>query len=232
MQHADSRRLLLSPELLTAQESVSRALDRPCPFCHRDYEDTFEMQQHVAGHLEAMALLSIPNLDEDKESGKGNSNSANTNCAESKAGDFDFTEVLIFPENEGPDELRSSSEAKRREFKRKLGVLNQSFNKASNVVASYLEAMARLSVQNLDEEKESGEGDSISANKNRAESKAGEFDFTEVLVFPENEGPDELRSSTEAERREFNMKLGILNQSYDIEESKWSLLDDFLKESG
>ena len=140
--------------------------------------------------------------------------------------------MLIFPENEGPDELRSSSEAKRREFKRKLGVLNQFFNKASNVVASYLEAMARLSVQNLDEEKESGEGDSISANKNRAESKAGEFDFTEVLVFPENEGPDELRSSTEAERREFNMKLGILNQSYDIEESKWSLLDDFLKESG
>lgn len=61
------------------------------------------MQQHVASHLEAVALLSVPNLDEDKKSGEGNSNSANSNRAGSKAGDFDFTEVLVFPENERPD---------------------------------------------------------------------------------------------------------------------------------
>ena len=132
MQHADSKLLLLSAELLTAQESVSRALDRPCPFCHQEYEDTFEMQQHVAGHLEAVALLSVPNLDEDKKSARGNSNSANSNHAESKAGDFDSTEQLFFPENEGLDDLRYSSEAEKRAFRTKLGIMNQSFNKDSS----------------------------------------------------------------------------------------------------
>ena len=132
MQHADSKLLMLSAELLIAQESVSRALDRPCPFCLREYEDIFEMQQHVAGHLEAVALLSVPNLDEDKNSAQGNSNSANSNHAESKAGDFDSTEQLFFPENEGPDDLRYSSEAEKRAFRTKLGVMNQTFNKDSS----------------------------------------------------------------------------------------------------
>ena len=131
MQHANSKHLLLSSELLTAQESVSCLLDRPCPFCLQDYEDVFEMQQHVASHLEAVALLSVPNLDEDKKSAKGNSNSANSNHAESKAGGFDSTEVLLFPENEGPGHLRSSSEAEKRAFRTKLEILNQSCGKAS-----------------------------------------------------------------------------------------------------
>ena len=131
-QHAGSKHLLLSSELLTAQESVSCALDRPCPFCLRDYEDVFEMQQHVASHLEAMALLSVPILDEDKESAKENSNAANSNHAESKAGDFDSTEVLLFPENEGPGHLRSASEAERRAFRTNLGIIDQSFNEASS----------------------------------------------------------------------------------------------------
>ena len=132
MQHPDSKHVLLSLELLTAQESVSCALDRPCPFCLQDYEDVFEMQQHVASHLEAVALLSVPNLDEDKKSAKGNSNSANSNHAESKTGDFDSTEVLLFLENEGPGHLRSSSEAEKRAFRTKLGIMNQSFNDASS----------------------------------------------------------------------------------------------------
>ena len=132
MQHADSKHLLLSSELLTAQESVSRASDRPCPFCLQDYEDVFEMQQHIASHLETVALLSVPNLDEDEKATKGNSNSANSNHAESKAGDFDSTEVLLFPENEGPGHLRSSSGAEKRAFRTKLGIVNQSFNEASS----------------------------------------------------------------------------------------------------
>ena len=132
MQHADSKHLLLSSELLTAQESVSRASDRPCPFCLQDYEDLFEMQQHIASHLETVALLSVPNLDEDKKATKGNSNSANSNHAESKAGDFDCTEVLLFPENEGLGHLRSSSGAEKRAFRTKLGIINQSFNEASS----------------------------------------------------------------------------------------------------
>ena len=132
IQHADSKLLLLSPELLTAQKSVSRSLDRPCPFCHRDYEDTFEMQQHVASHLEAVALLFVPNLDEDRKSAKGISNSANSNHAESRAGDFDSTEQLFFPENKASANLRSSSGAEKRAFRTKLGIIKQSFNKASS----------------------------------------------------------------------------------------------------
>ena len=131
-QHADSKNSLLSSELLAAQESVSCALDRPCPFCLQDSEDVFEMQRHIAGHLEAVALLSIPNLDDDNKSAKGNSNSANSNHAESKAGDFDYTEALIFPENEGPAHLRPSSGAEKRAFRTKLGIMTQSFNEASS----------------------------------------------------------------------------------------------------
>ena len=48
----------------------------------------------------------------------------------SKAGDFNFTEVLIFLENEGPEELRSSSEAGERAFRTKLETMNQSLNEA------------------------------------------------------------------------------------------------------
>ena len=135
MQYVDSKLLLLSSELLTAQESVSRALDRPCSFCHLEYEDTFEMQQHVASHLEAVALLSVPTLDEDKETAKGNSNSASSNHAESKAGDFDFTKKLFLPDNEGPDELQSSSEAEKQAFRTKLRILCQSFHNASSEFA-------------------------------------------------------------------------------------------------
>ena len=122
MQNSDSKLLLLSSELLTAQESVSRALGRPCPFCNRDYEDTFEIQQHAVSHLEAVALLSVLVLDEDKKSGEGIPNSDNMNRAESKAGDFDFTEVLVFPDDE----------AEKLAVKTELGILNQSFDKPSS----------------------------------------------------------------------------------------------------
>lgn len=77
---------LLSPELLQSQESISQVCDRPCPFCQREYERPIDLQQHIAGHLESTALLSLPNLDsveEKSEAGQVNSNSANRNYAES-----------------------------------------------------------------------------------------------------------------------------------------------------
>ena len=132
MQHAESKLLLLSSELLTAQESVSPTIDRRCPFCHRGYEDTLEMQQHVASYLEAVARLSLPNLDEEKMSAKGNSNSANSNHTKSKAGEFDFTEKLLLSENEDADEPRSSSEAEKVAFRTKLEIVSQSCHDASN----------------------------------------------------------------------------------------------------
>ena len=40
--------------------------------------------------------------------------------------------MLLFPENEGPGELRSSSEAGERAFRTKLETMDQSLNKASS----------------------------------------------------------------------------------------------------
>ena len=101
--HAASKHGLLSDELLNYQESVSQVCDRPCPFCQREFKRPIDLQQHIASHLESTALLSLPNLDnitEDSEARQVNSNSANRNYAESRAGDFDPTEPLIFLEND------------------------------------------------------------------------------------------------------------------------------------
>ena len=109
--HQSSKHHLLSAELLKSRQSVSQVSDRPCPFCQRDFEQAIDLQQHVAGHLESVALLSLPNLydiDENSAGGKANSNSANRNYAESKADDFDHSEPLAFHEN---DQLESNSVA-------------------------------------------------------------------------------------------------------------------------
>ena len=118
--HAASMHQLLSSELLKSQESVSQVCDRPCPFCQCEFERPVDLQQHIAGHLESIALLALPNLDdidENSEAGKANSNSANRGFAESKAGDFDRTEPLIFLDNlpedppfEGEDDADGANE--------------------------------------------------------------------------------------------------------------------------
>ena len=118
------------------------------------------MQQHVARHLEAVALLSVPNLDEDKKPGKGDSNSANNHVA-SRDGAFDSTEVSTVPENEGPEELLSSSEAEKRALRTKLESWDQSFNKASSesvvaksrswedIIGNWLEVVYRVDPKDL-----------------------------------------------------------------------------------
>ena len=101
--HAESVHQLLSTELLKSQESVSQECDRPCPFCQRDFERPHDMQQHLAGHLEMIALLSLPNLDDiddNSEAGKVASNEANRNYADSKADDFDRTVPLVFRDDD------------------------------------------------------------------------------------------------------------------------------------
>lgn len=105
--HATAKHQLLSPALLTAQESVSQVCDRPCPFCLRDFDQPSEMHQHVAGHLEMVALLALPNLDnvdEDSQASNTNSNSANRNYAHSRTGDFESAELPTFPENDRASE--------------------------------------------------------------------------------------------------------------------------------
>ena len=129
--HAASMHHLLSSELLQSQESVSQVCDRPCPFCQREYERPIDLQHHVAGHLESTALLSLPNLDnidEDSEVGQANSNSANRNYAESRAGDFDSKEPLDFLENDLSGDIPSVTETKKELFRRKLEVESVPFD--------------------------------------------------------------------------------------------------------
>ena len=121
---------LLSSELLHSKESVSQVCDRPCPFCQREYERPIDLQQHVAGHLESTALLSLPNLDdidENSEAGQANSNSANRNYAESRAGDFG-KEPLIFLENHLSGDISSVTETKKELYRRRLEVESVSFD--------------------------------------------------------------------------------------------------------
>lgn len=138
-QHTTTQHQLLSSELLSASESISRSCDRPCPFCKRDLEQPSEMQQHVARHLESVALLSLPWPDEDDANSQGDktaSNSANRNYAESRTGDFDEMEPLMFPENDGEAQrtLRST-EAERQSFKERLAAEDTLFYKPDESLA-------------------------------------------------------------------------------------------------
>ena len=157
--HAASMHHLLSSELLQSQESVSQICDRPCPFCQREYETPIDLQKHVAGHLESIALLSLPNLDgidETFEVGRANSNSANRNYAESRADDFDFEEALLF--SEGDDlsgDMSNVTETTKELFSLRLEIENFRFDSMKEFSAKAGQGlpMSRLPIA-LDEEDE------------------------------------------------------------------------------
>ena len=128
--HAESVHQMLSSELLKSQESVSQECDRPCPFCQRDFERPHDMQQHLAGHLEIIALLSLPNLNEiadNSEAGKVESNEANRNYAESKADDFDRTIPLVFRDNDESEAIPLATKTDAGLFELSLKAENTSF---------------------------------------------------------------------------------------------------------
>ena len=134
--HAPSMHQLLSPELLQSQESISQVCDRPCPFCQREFERPNDLQQHVAGHLESTALLSLPNLDsieEGSEAGQVNSNSANRTYAESRADDFDRMVPLVFPENDHSGDIPRMTEMSKELFRHLLEVESVPFNYLNEV---------------------------------------------------------------------------------------------------
>lgn len=134
--HAASTNQLLSSELLRSQESVSQVCDRPCPFCQREFEQSIGLQQHVACHLESIALLALPNLDdidENSEAGRANSNSANRNHAESKADDFDRTEPLVFLDNGHPEGTPVVTKTATEIFELKLKAESTSFESMNQV---------------------------------------------------------------------------------------------------
>ena len=134
--HAASVHQLLSSELLNSQQSVSQVCDRPCPFCQRDFERSIDLQQHIAGHLESIALLSLPNLDEMNESfevAPTNSNSANRNYAGSRASDFDTTAPLAFSENDIWEDSSVMTKADKEFFRLKLKAESDSFESMNDV---------------------------------------------------------------------------------------------------
>ena len=62
--HAENLQLLLDPDLIAAHRTVRRDPERPCPFCLSKVETNAEMQNHVAAHLEAIAVWALPLEDE------------------------------------------------------------------------------------------------------------------------------------------------------------------------
>lgn len=134
--HTASKQQLLSDELLNYQESVSQVCDRPCPFCQREFERPIDLQQHIASHLESIALLSLPNLNninEDSEARQVNSNSANRNYAESRAGDFDPTEPLVFLENDHTGDTPTTTDISNELFGFRLDSESVSFDSINEV---------------------------------------------------------------------------------------------------
>ena len=134
--HAASVHQLLSSELLISQQSVSQVSDRPCPFCQRDFERSIDLQQHIAGHLESIALLSLPNLDniyESAEVSQANSNSANRNYAESRASDFDVREPLEFSENDVLEDPSETIKTDKELFRLKLKAESVSYESMNEV---------------------------------------------------------------------------------------------------
>ena len=135
--HTASMDQLLSSELLESQKTISQVCDRPCPFCQCGFEQPIDLQRHVAGHLESIALLALPNLDDMVEvsgAGKVNSNSANRNYAESRADDFDCTEPLIFSEDDHSRDTPVVPELDKKIFALKLDAKSipfESMNEAS-----------------------------------------------------------------------------------------------------
>ena len=102
--HAERMENLLSPALVEAQKFAMKTIDRPCPFCHAVFEDITKMQEHVASHLETIALLSLPkldDLDQDSMAEGASSNAANRNAAGSRTGDFVDEDLPSFAENSG-----------------------------------------------------------------------------------------------------------------------------------
>jgi len=67
--------------LVRAGVSSLTQCDRPCPFCHTEYENINDMHLHVAYHLERFSIFVLPRShhlekDEDKDDGEAASNDA------------------------------------------------------------------------------------------------------------------------------------------------------------
>lgn len=104
---------LLSEGVLATQRFLAKQPSRSCPFCDVDLDSVGEMYDHIGSHLETVALLAIPQLD-DREL-QPNSDAASLVAAGKDAGgsrknDFDETLPVVFPENYDSDECSTAEQ--------------------------------------------------------------------------------------------------------------------------
>jgi hypothetical protein len=99
--------------LVRAGVSSMTQCDRPCPFCHTEYENINDMHLHVAYHLERFSIFALPrshhlDKDEDMNDGEARSNDANTQRNESLDED-DSTEKSSLEFESQPTRTESSA---------------------------------------------------------------------------------------------------------------------------
>ena len=125
-QHATDSNVLLSPESISARERTLRQVNRPCPICRLEFttEKPLVLQRHLAGHLEHIALLSLPRdarADEEEleknrpaEERDSIARRRDRGRAESIAGDFpeDQDDPPFFFEDEGPPAYLRGSQSR------------------------------------------------------------------------------------------------------------------------
>ena len=97
---------LLSDGVLETQRFLTERPSRSCPFCDVDLEGVEEMYDHIGGHLETVAMLAIPTLDDrDLQSSQdaASSEAAGRDVDGSRKNDFEKALPVLFPENDHPD---------------------------------------------------------------------------------------------------------------------------------
>ncbi|KAI4095891.1 MAG: hypothetical protein LQ339_007129 [Xanthoria mediterranea] len=97
---------LLSDGVLETQRFLTEQPSRSCPFCDVDLEGVEEMYDHIGGHLETVAMLAIPTLDDrDLQSNPdaASSEAAGRDVDGSRKNDFEEALPVLFPENDHPD---------------------------------------------------------------------------------------------------------------------------------
>ena len=96
----------LSDGVLETQRFLTEQPSRSCPFCDVDLEGVEEMYDHTGGHLETVAMLAIPTLDDrDLQSSPdaASSEAAGRDVDGSRKNDFEKALPVLFPENDHPD---------------------------------------------------------------------------------------------------------------------------------
>ncbi|KAL8924561.1 MAG: hypothetical protein Q9172_002645 [Xanthocarpia lactea] len=111
---AAEKNQLLSDGVLATIRSFAKQPSRSCPFCDVGLDSVGKMHDHIGGHLEAVALLAIPPLDDpdmQSQSDAASSVAAGKDVDGSRKNDFDKTLPLTFPENNSSNEYYSAPSA-------------------------------------------------------------------------------------------------------------------------